>query len=177
MVSALRQASAQFENRQRRFGLRRLRPPQGDHAKKVMEAAPEIVRRLTIHWHSEAAETTVLLEEAEAFDAEAIQEDEKTGKAEAERSPPGRTMFTDGSRLDMEQPGMLSHGRIDYRGWATKPAWANNQDAYDAERAALARSLETAARRQSAPWIVTIVTDAQVAIRRMASEEPSPGRM
>jgi len=51
-----------------------------------------------------------------------------------------------------------------------------NQEAYDAECAALARALEAAARRQTAPERVTIFTDAQAAIRRMASEEPGPGQ-
>jgi ribonuclease HI len=37
--------------------------------------------------------------------------------------------------------------------------------------------LETAARRQMTPERVTIFTDAQAVIRRMASEEPGPGQM
>jgi len=49
-----------------------------------------------------------------------------------------------------------------------------NQEALDAECAALARALKPAARRQTAPESVTIFTDAQAAIRRMATEEPSP---
>ena len=48
---------------------------------------------------------TVLLKEPEALDAETIQEDEKTAKAEAERTRPGLTMFTDGSRLDSGATG------------------------------------------------------------------------
>jgi len=40
-----------------------------------------------------------------------------------------------------------------------------SQEACDAERAALARTLETAAKRQMAPERVTIVTDAQVTLR------------
>jgi hypothetical protein len=51
-----------------------------------------------------------------------------------------------------------------------------NQEAYDAECAALARALETAARRQTTPERVTIFTDAQAAIKRMASEELAPGQ-
>jgi ribonuclease HI len=61
-----------------------------------------------------------------------------------------------------------------------KTTWArlrNNQEAYDAECAALARALETAARRQTTPERVTIFTNAQAALRRMASEEPGPGQM
>ena len=51
-----------------------------------------------------------------------------------------------------------------------------NQEAYDAECAALAVALESASRRQMTPERVTIFTDAQAAIRRMASEEPGPGQ-
>ena len=51
-----------------------------------------------------------------------------------------------------------------------------NQEAYDAECAALARALESASRRQTTPERITIFTDAQAAIRRMAPEEPGPGQ-
>jgi len=52
-----------------------------------------------------------------------------------------------------------------------------NQEAYDAERAALVRALGTASRRQLTPVKVTNFADAQAAIRRMASEDPGPGQM
>jgi len=51
-----------------------------------------------------------------------------------------------------------------------------NQEAYDAECTALARALEVAQRRPTTPERVTIFTDAQAAIRRMASDEPGPGQ-
>jgi ribonuclease HI len=51
-----------------------------------------------------------------------------------------------------------------------------NQEAYDAECAALSRAMEIAARRQTTPEQVAIFTNAQAAIRRMASEEPGPGQ-
>jgi len=38
-------------------------------------------------------------------------------------------------------------------------------------------SLESASRRQTAPERITVFTDAQAAIGRMASEESSPGQM
>jgi cytochrome c556 len=50
-------------------------------------------------------ETSGLLEEPEAFDAEAIQEEEAAAKTEAERPRPGLTMFTGGSRLDSGAAG------------------------------------------------------------------------
>jgi len=52
----------------------------------------------------------------------------------------------------------------------------NNQEAYDAECAGLARALEIASRRQTIPERVTFFTDAQAAIRRMASEELGPSQ-
>jgi len=51
-----------------------------------------------------------------------------------------------------------------------------NQEAFDAECAALARALESASRRNTTPERVTIFTDAQAAIRRMASDEPGPSQ-
>jgi len=51
-----------------------------------------------------------------------------------------------------------------------------SQEAFDAECAALARVLETAARRDPAPNHITIFTDAQAAVQRMASDEPGPGQ-
>jgi ribonuclease HI len=51
-----------------------------------------------------------------------------------------------------------------------------NQEAFDAESAALARALEVAARRQTPPAKVTIFTDSQAAMARIASEEPGPGQ-
>jgi hypothetical protein len=56
-------------------------------------------------------------------------------------------------------------------------AMGYNQVAYDTECAALARALETAARRQTTPERVTDFTDAQAGIRRIASEDPGPSQM
>jgi hypothetical protein len=53
--------------------------------------------------HIGRTETTVLLEEPEALDDETIQEDEKVTKAEAERTRPGLTIFTDESRVTTGQ--------------------------------------------------------------------------
>jgi len=121
-------------------------------------------------------ETTVLLEEPGPLEAEMFQEDEETAKAEAGRTRPGLTMFMDGSRLDS--------GATRYAvAWQKGQSWVGvknhmgyNQEAYDAEWAALARALEEAAKRQMVPEWVTIFTDAQAAIRCMASENPSPGQ-
>jgi hypothetical protein len=67
--------------------------------------------------------------------------------------------------------------------WQNGQSWVGiknhmgyNQEAYDAECAALARALEEAAKRQTVPERVTIFTDAQAAIRRMVSEDPVRAR-
>jgi len=85
-------------------------------------------------------------------------------------------MFTDGSRGDS---GATGYSVV----WRKREAWAGikthmgyNQEAYDAECAALARALETAARRNTTLERVTIFSGAQTANRRMASDEPGPGQ-
>ena len=128
--------------------------------------------------HACRTETTVLLEESEAFEVEVIQEEEKAARAEAERSRPGLTMFTDESRLDSGASGYAV-------AWQRGQHWVGvkthmmgyNQEAYDAECAARARALAEATRRPTAPVRVVIFTDAQAAIRRMDSEEPGHGQM
>jgi len=51
-----------------------------------------------------------------------------------------------------------------------------SQEAYDAECAALARALETAARRQTIPERLQSSPMPQAGIKRMALEEPGPGQ-
>jgi len=58
----------------------------------------------------------------------------------------------------------------------TKTHMGYSQEAYDTECAAVARALESASRRSMIPERVTIFTDAQAAIRQMASEEPRRGQ-
>jgi ribonuclease HI len=179
MESGLRPATSQLENRQRIFGLRLLSLPDGDQAREVVGVRSGIGRRLknTLALaHRGRTETTVLLEDPETLDAETIQQDEKAAKAEAEHTRPGLTMFTDGSRLDS---GAVGYAVV----WQKGQSWVGvknhmgyNQEAYDAECAALARALEEVAKRRMVPERVTIFTDAQAAIRRMASEEPGPGQ-
>jgi ribonuclease HI len=85
-------------------------------------------------------------------------------------------MFTDGSRLD---DGATGYAVI----WQNGQSWVgiknhmgHNQEAYDAECTALGSALAEAAKRQTVPERVTILTDAQAAIRRMVSEDPDPGQ-
>jgi len=177
MESGLRPAAAQLENRQRRFALRLLSLPQGDRAKEVVGAAMQIGRRLTTALdYTGAVERTVLLEKPEALEAELVQENEAEAKAEAERWRPGLTMFTDGSRLDSGAAGYAVAWRSGESWGGIRTHMGYNQEAYDAECAALARALETATMVQPTPEWVTIFTGAQAAIRRMGSEEPGPGQ-
>jgi len=135
MESGLRAATAQLENRKRRFGLRLLSLPLGDQAREVVGAPTGIGRRLTNTLvHSGLTESTVLLEEPETLDAELLQEEEAEAKAEAERTRPGLTMFTDGSRLD---DGVTGYSVVWKQGltWAgAKVHMGNNQEAYDGVR-------------------------------------------
>jgi len=85
-------------------------------------------------------------------------------------------MFTDGSRMEDEAAGYAVAWKNGQTWKGIKTHMGYNQEAYDAECAALARALESASRRNTIPDRVTIFTDAQAAIRRMASDEPGPGR-
>src|SRR3978361_1482916 len=99
MESGLRPATVQLENRRQRFSLRLLSLPDGDQVRDVVGAVSVIGKGLkNALAHRGRTETTVLLEEPEALDAETIQEDEKSAKAEAERKRPGSTRFTDRTR-------------------------------------------------------------------------------
>jgi len=177
MESGLGAAPTQLENRQRRFGLRLLSLPQGDQARGIVGAPTEIGRRLTNALaYAGRVESTVLLEEPETLDAELLQEEEAEAKAAAEKERPGLTMFTDGSRLDNGADG---HAVV----WKHSRSWRDikthmryNQEAYEAECAALASALQAAWRRPTTPERFTIFTDAQAAIRRKASDEPGPGQ-
>ena len=176
MESGLRAATAQLENRQRRFGLRLLSLPQGDQAQGIVGAPTAVGRRLTNALaYAGSTEKTVLLEEPETFDAELLQEEEDEDKAEAERTRPGLTMFTDGSRLDDRATGYAVVWKNGQTWEGTKTHMGYNREAYDAECAALARALESVTRGY-VPERVTIFTDSQPAIRRMASDEPGPGQ-
>jgi hypothetical protein len=62
-----------------------------------------------------------------ALDAKTIQEDEKAANAEAERTRPGLTMFTDGSRLDSGVAGYQLNGRTDNHGWESRTTWVTTK--------------------------------------------------
>jgi hypothetical protein len=128
MESGLRAATAQLENRQRRFGLRLLSLPQGSQAREVVGTTSAIGRRLEAALgNTGRTETTILLEEPETLDAETIQQDEAAAKREAERHRPGLTMFIDGSRLDSGYAVAWQNGQH----WVgVKTHMGYNQEAY-----------------------------------------------
>ena len=176
MESSLRAATMQLENRQRRFGLWLLSLPAVDQAQEVVGASTGIGRRLkNALAYGRQPERTVLLEELETCNAELLQEEEAEAKAAAEGTRPGLTMFTDGSRLEGGATGYLVVWKMGQPWVGVKVHMGNNQEAYDAECAALARALELALQRNEIPEVVTIFSDAQAAIRWMASDERGPG--
>jgi len=85
-------------------------------------------------------------------------------------------MFTDGSQQDDGATGYVVVWKNGASWKGVKVHMGHYQEAYDAECAALARALEEATGRPYTPERVTIFSDAQAAIRRMASDEPGPGQ-
>jgi len=178
MESGLRPATNQLENHQRRFGLRLLGLPQGEKAREMVSSNTPLGKRLSsaLSYTWTETERTVLLEEPESFDAGLIQEEREEAKKEAEKERPGLIMFTDGSWQENEAAGYAVAWKSGQTWEGIKTHMGFNQEAYDAECAALARALKTAAEMAPTPSHVTIFTDAQAAIRRMSTEELGPGQ-
>jgi len=174
--SGLRPAANQLENRQWRFGLRLLSLPQGERTRDIVGAGTKIGKRLgaALCYSWTETEKTILPEEPELLEAALIQEERKEAKKEAEKERPGLVMFTDGSRQEEGAAGYAVAWKDGHTWKGIKTHMGYNQEAFDAECTALARALETVARRSPLPDHVTIFTDAQAAIRRMASDEPGP---
>jgi len=136
-------------------------------------APTEIGRRLkNALAYGGQTEITLLLEEPATLDAELLQEEEADAKAKAKKTRPGPTMFTDGYKLGGEVTGYSVVWKLGLTWAGAKAHMGRNQEAYDAECPALAHALELAAQRNATPEQVTIFSDAQAAIRRMASDEP-----
>jgi len=86
-------------------------------------------------------------------------------------------MLTDGSRMEDGASGYAVAWKNGQTWKGIKTYVGYNQQAYDAECAALARALEDASRRNTTPDRVAIFSDAQAATKRIVSEEPDPGQM
>ena len=118
----------------------------------VHSSQVNIGRRLTNALaYAGRVESTVLREEPETLDAELLQEEEAEAKVAAEKERPGLTMFTDGSRLDDGAAGYAVAWKNGQSWKGIKTHMGFNQEAYDAECAALARALEAAQRRPTTP--------------------------
>jgi len=115
-------------------------------------------------------ESTVLLAEPEPLDAELLQETEAGAKAEAEKHRPGLAVFTGG-------PGRRALSGLEERtilGGASKPTWSATKEP-TMQNAPLSPGHWELLREETTPERATIFTDAQAAIKRMASEVPGPG--
>jgi len=178
MESGLRPATNQLENRQWRFGLRLLSLPQGAIAREAVGTSTAIGKRLSTALDRTWIETerTVLLEESESFAAELIQEEWVEAKREAEKERPGLVMFTDGSWLENESARYAVAWKNGQTWEGIKTHMGFNQDAYDAECAALAHALKIAAEIAPTPSNIPIFTNVQAAIWRMSTDEPGLGQ-
>jgi hypothetical protein len=140
--AGLRPATAQLDSRIRRYGLRLLSLPLGSQAKEILETPMGVGKRLkTALGYSGRTETTVLPERPGTLDAVVVMESQAEAIKEAGRLRQGLTIFTDGARA--------GNGAIGYAVvWKRRQQWvgikshmAYNQEAFDAECAALARAL------------------------------------
>ena len=141
MESGLRPATNQLENRQRRFGLRLLGLLQGEKAREMVSSNTPLGKRISsaLAYTWTETERTVLLEEPESFDAELIQEEREEVKKEVEKERMGLVMFTDRSRLENEAAGYAVAWKSGQTWKGIKTHMGFNQEAYNAECAALAR--------------------------------------
>jgi len=121
-------------------------------------------------------EKTVLLKDPESFDVKLIQEERAEANREAEMERPGLVMFTDGSQLEEAAARYAVVWRNSQTWKDIKIHMSNNQETFDTKCAALVRVLDSASRRNTTPECITIFTDVQVAIWRMATNEPGPGQ-
>jgi len=109
-------------------------------------------------------------------DVQVIVEEKEEAKRSAEGERAGLTIFTDGSSDSSGATGYAVTWRSRGKWVGVKTHLGYNQEAFDAECAALARALELAARRRTVPGAVTIYADAQSAMRRIVADEPGPGQ-
>jgi ribonuclease HI len=182
LESGLRCATSLLNNRGRRFALRLASLPQGDGAGDIIGGKSELGKRLTTWLGLDGEsdyERTVVCEE-EVLPAEIAVNDRKTALEEAESPRDGLTLWTDGSRTE---DGACGYGVVWMTGggvWkGQKVHLGYNQEAYDAECAAIVRALRIGRDRRKQHRVpkITIFTDAQAAIKRMKTLEVGPGQI
>jgi ribonuclease HI len=177
--AGIRPASTQLDNRQRNYSLRLAGLPEGMQAREIRQSEVGIGKRLeAVLGYSGQIEKTVLQSVPDPLKVTMVIEERAKAKAEAEavEGGPGLTIYTDGSRMESGAAGYSVVWRKAQRWVGIKSHMGYNQEAFDTECAALARALEVATRRQTPPVKVTIFTDSQAAMARIASEEPGPGQ-
>jgi len=176
--ASLRPAAAQLENRQRRFATRLLTLPEGGETKKVVEANSKLGERLLAAvGYVGRVERIEMPAKPSGLGAEVIVEEREAAKGVAEQEREGLTIFVGGSRVESGAVGYAVVWKKKGEGQASiKAHMGFNQEAFDAECTALERALEVAARRRQPPERVTVFSDAQVALARIASDEPGPGQ-
>jgi len=176
--ASLRPAAAQLENRQRRFATQLLTLPEGSEAKKVAGANSKLGERLLAAVrYAGGVERIEIPAKPSGLGAEVIVEEREAAKGVAEQEREGLTIFVDGSRVESAAVGYAVVWKKEGEWWASiKAHMGFSQEAFDAECAALERALEVATRRRQPPERVTIFSDAQAALARIASDEPGPGQ-
>ena len=118
--------------------------------------------------------------EEEALQAEIVVDERKRAMEEAETERDGVTLWTDGSRTEDGACGYTVVWRKKGEVWkGHRVHLGYNQEAYDAECAAIVRALRVGRDRWKQQRIskITIFTDAQAAIKRMQTLEVGPGQI
>jgi hypothetical protein len=175
METGLRPATAQLENRQRHFRSRLLSLPEGDQSREVVGAASWIGKKLQ-------------------NENRKGRNDSPTRRARGTgcRDEPGGRVVGHGRSGECKAGNHHVHGRVTTRQCSNRVRsrmaertilvghqthMSYSQEAYDAECAGLARTIEEAVKRQTTPEQVTICTDAQAAVKPMLSDDSGPAQM
>jgi len=182
LESRLRYATSLLNNRARRFALQLASLPQRDGAGEIIGGRSELGKRLTTWLGPDGAndcERTVVCEE-ETIHAEIVVDERKKAMEEAVRARDGVTLWTDGSRTEDGACGYAVVWRKKGEVWKGHQVHLGyNQEAYDAECAAIVRALRVGRDRRKQQRIskITIFTDAQAAIKRMQTLDVGPGQI
>jgi len=110
------------------------------------------------------------------LDVDIVIGERKEAEEQAQGERRGLRIFVDGSRLSSGASGCAVVWKDGDQWRDTRVHAGYNQEAYGTECMALVRTLEVAASRRTAPEAVTIFSDFQAAIGRMASSELGPGQ-
>jgi len=163
-------AGSLLSNRARRFALRLASLSVGQQTYELVGAGTGFGRRLACFLDFSGRREKVVLPRTPVPLGTVVISDPVSAQYEAEACRPGRVVWMDGSRLDSGTYGYLVV-------WGIGQRWAG-VETFDAECAAVAQALEIAsgwAKRHRVGQL-TIFSDTQAAIAKMASGDPSPGQ-